>query len=235
MRALISIAILSLVYLAANPPAAADAAQAASPLGVWKTFDDKTGKARAIVRIYEQDGKLFGRIEQSFTPGDEHRTCAVCTDERKNQPIVVNKPMAVNRGATAGSPQSPVRLLAVPVTRHATAPEGVLVLLRSADAPEFSRAQLSLVKHLSRHISMLLETDFDVLTGLQYGIRFENDEQTEAFVYQMSEEVKRRLNSVHMQGRSLTLKVMKRDPSAPLEPPKVHCLPSRHLFPRIFN
>ena len=86
--------------------------------------------------------------------------------QRKNQPIVVNKPMAANKGATAGSPQSPVRLLAVPVTRHATAPEGVLVLLRSADAPEFSRAQLSLVKHLSRHISTLLETDFDVLTGL---------------------------------------------------------------------
>src|SRR5260221_9139805 len=37
MRAFISIAILSLVYLAANPPAAADAAQSASPLGVWKT------------------------------------------------------------------------------------------------------------------------------------------------------------------------------------------------------
>jgi hypothetical protein len=33
-------------------------------------------------------------------------------------------------------------------------------------ADEFSRAQLSLVKHLSRHISTLLETDFDVLTGL---------------------------------------------------------------------
>ncbi len=59
-----------------------------SPLGVWKTFDDKTGNARAIVRIYEKDGKLFGKIEQSFTPGAESRVCAVCTDDRKNQPII---------------------------------------------------------------------------------------------------------------------------------------------------
>jgi diguanylate cyclase (GGDEF)-like protein len=85
--------------------------------------------------------------------------------QRKNQPMVVNKPMVVSRAAT-GSSQSPMRILAVPVTGHARVPEGVLVLLRSTDAPEFSRAQLSLVKHLSRHISTLLETDFDVLTGL---------------------------------------------------------------------
>jgi uncharacterized protein (DUF2147 family) len=64
------------------------AADLSSPLGVWKTFDDKTGKARAIVRIYEQDGKLFGKIERSMMPGAESRVCAVCTDERKDQPML---------------------------------------------------------------------------------------------------------------------------------------------------
>jgi len=64
------------------------AAQSGTPIGTWKTFDDKTGNARAIVQIYEQDGKLFGRIEQSFTPGAEHRVCAPCTDERKDKPII---------------------------------------------------------------------------------------------------------------------------------------------------
>jgi uncharacterized protein (DUF2147 family) len=88
MRAFISIACLSVVFLIAYPPAAAHAAEPASPVGLWKTFDDKTAKAKAIVRIYEQDGKLFGRIEQSFTPGAEHRVCVPCTDERKNQPII---------------------------------------------------------------------------------------------------------------------------------------------------
>jgi uncharacterized protein (DUF2147 family) len=88
MRVFITIASLSLVYLAAYPPTAAYALESTSPVGIWKTFDDKTGKPRAIVRIYEQDGRLFGRIEQSFTPGGEHRVCVPCTDERKNQPIV---------------------------------------------------------------------------------------------------------------------------------------------------
>jgi uncharacterized protein (DUF2147 family) len=64
------------------------AADASSPLGEWKTFDDKTGTERALVRIYEQDGKLFGKIERSFTPGAEKRVCAVCTDERKDQPML---------------------------------------------------------------------------------------------------------------------------------------------------
>jgi uncharacterized protein (DUF2147 family) len=64
------------------------AADPKSPIGLWKTIDDKTGKARALVRIYEEHGRLFGRIEQSFTPGGEHRICVPCTDERKNQPII---------------------------------------------------------------------------------------------------------------------------------------------------
>lgn len=78
---------------------------APSPIGLWKTFDDKTGNARGLVRIYEQDGKLFGRIEQSFTPGVEHRVCAVCTDDRKNQPIiglVIIRNMTARDGAYAG-------------------------------------------------------------------------------------------------------------------------------------
>jgi uncharacterized protein (DUF2147 family) len=59
-----------------------------SPVGLWKVIDDKTGAARAIVRIYEQDAKLFGRLVSSFTPGAETRVCTKCTDERRNQPIL---------------------------------------------------------------------------------------------------------------------------------------------------
>jgi uncharacterized protein (DUF2147 family) len=64
------------------------AAESSSPIGEWKTFDDKTGKARAIVRIYEQDGRLFGKIERSLMPGAERRVCAVCTDDRRDQPML---------------------------------------------------------------------------------------------------------------------------------------------------
>jgi uncharacterized protein (DUF2147 family) len=87
MSAVHKIAFLSLALLAMFG-SHCYSADSASPIGTWKTFDDKTGNARAIVSIYEQDGKLFGRIDQTFTPGGEHRVCGLCTDERKNQPII---------------------------------------------------------------------------------------------------------------------------------------------------
>ncbi|CDO71905.1 hypothetical protein BN946_scf184940.g52 [Trametes cinnabarina] len=59
-----------------------------------------------------------------------------------------------------------------------------------------------------------------VSCDINYGIRFENNEQAQTFVYQMAEEVSRRLSSIAMRGRSLTLKVLVRDPSAPVEAPK---------------
>jgi uncharacterized protein (DUF2147 family) len=74
------------IATAVKPAFAADDMR--SPIGVWKTVDDKTGTARALVRIYAVDGKYFGRIEESFTPGAESRRCSVCTDERKDQPII---------------------------------------------------------------------------------------------------------------------------------------------------
>ncbi|KZT11147.1 DNA repair protein [Laetiporus sulphureus 93-53] len=59
-----------------------------------------------------------------------------------------------------------------------------------------------------------------VSCDINYGIRFENNEQAEAFIYQVSEEVSRRLNNINMKGRSLTLKILTRDSSAPVEAPK---------------
>src|SRR5579883_1753370 len=85
---------------------------------------------------------------------------------RKNRPMVVNKPMGWTKAAAGKSAPSPVRLLAVPVSGRASVPAGALMLLRSGDARAFTRAQLALMKHVGHHISMLLETDFDVLTGL---------------------------------------------------------------------
>lgn len=67
--------------------------------------------------------------------------------------------------------------------------------------------------------------DRQELTHTQYGIRFENDDQVEAFIHQMSEEVSRRLDAIGVKGRSLTLKIMKRDPCAPVEAPKVRMFP----------
>ena len=64
------------------------AADARSPLGLWQTVDDKTGQPRAEVRVYAMGDELYGRIEKSYTPGAEKRTCVKCKDDRKNQPIL---------------------------------------------------------------------------------------------------------------------------------------------------
>ncbi len=57
-----------------------------TPLGRWKTVDDKTGKTKAIVRIYEEKGLLFGQVEKLLDPAAEQR-CSRCRDERKDQPV----------------------------------------------------------------------------------------------------------------------------------------------------
>ncbi|MFU8814144.1 MAG: DUF2147 domain-containing protein [Pseudomonadales bacterium] len=67
---------------------AAGAAQA-SPIGLWKTIDDASQEETAIVRIVERDGALVGEItavlDQSADPNE---ICSLCTDERRNAPIV---------------------------------------------------------------------------------------------------------------------------------------------------
>jgi len=47
----------------------------------------------------------------------------------------------------------------------------------------------------------------------------------------MAVEVKKRLDAIDMVGRSITLKIMKRDPTAPVEPPKVSFLENSVMKP----
>jgi uncharacterized protein (DUF2147 family) len=59
-----------------------------SPAGLWKTIDDKTGRPRGVVRIYEQNGQLFGKIESSLLPHEAKEFCDRCSGERKNKPSI---------------------------------------------------------------------------------------------------------------------------------------------------
>ena len=61
----------------------AGAREVDSPVGRWQTYDDRTHAPRGIIRIFEKDGKMFGRIESD---GDRS-LCHACPDERKNQPV----------------------------------------------------------------------------------------------------------------------------------------------------
>ncbi|KAJ7158643.1 hypothetical protein C8R46DRAFT_1354582 [Mycena filopes] len=59
-----------------------------------------------------------------------------------------------------------------------------------------------------------------VSVEVNYGIRYKSSEEAEKGIFEVAHEVERKLNEIKMLGRSLTLKIMKRAPSAPIEPPK---------------
>lgn len=85
MRPLLTLSLLA--ALAATPLAMA---QDGSPVGLWKTIDDASGKPSALIRITEQQGELQGKIEKLFRAPNEDQNpkCVQCTDARKDQPIV---------------------------------------------------------------------------------------------------------------------------------------------------
>jgi uncharacterized protein (DUF2147 family) len=65
-------------------------AQEASPVGLWKNIDDKTGKPKALIRITESNGEFKGRIEKLFRKEDEEQNpkCDKCEGASKDQPII---------------------------------------------------------------------------------------------------------------------------------------------------
>jgi len=54
----------------------------------WKTIDDETGKAKSIVKIYKKGDKYFGEIVEIIDPAKRKNKCKLCTDSRKDQPIL---------------------------------------------------------------------------------------------------------------------------------------------------
>ena len=70
------------------PGVPALAADLSSPVGLWRTVDDKTGHERSDVRIYEQDGKFYGRVEHILDPKEAVQKCVKCTDDRHDQPVL---------------------------------------------------------------------------------------------------------------------------------------------------
>ena len=65
-------------------------AQAASPAGLWRNIDDKTGKPRALIRVVETQGMLQGRIERVFpAPGESpDPRCVKCEGANRNAPVL---------------------------------------------------------------------------------------------------------------------------------------------------
>jgi uncharacterized protein (DUF2147 family) len=85
MKRLVGLILASAVF-GAGPVAAAD-----SVTGTWKTVDEKSGKVVSEVQLYDQGGKLFGKITGLTEPNDAQgkaKTCTKCPEPDKDKPIV---------------------------------------------------------------------------------------------------------------------------------------------------
>ena len=74
------------ILVGPGPALAADA-----PVGKWKTVDEKSGRVTSEVELYEQGGKLFGKIIGLPEPNDAQgkpKTCTKCQGADKDKPIV---------------------------------------------------------------------------------------------------------------------------------------------------
>ena len=77
-------ALAALVFVAFGAPAMAQK----SPVGVWKSLDEKTGAPKSEVRITDNGGVLSGKVERVLREGaDPAAVCDQCTDDRKDKPV----------------------------------------------------------------------------------------------------------------------------------------------------
>lgn len=87
MKKQVSIATILMLCLAIIPLSTLKAARSLSPVGYWTTIDDKTKKARSVVRITERNGVLFGGIVNVFKQPGDTGFCQNCPGRFKGKPV----------------------------------------------------------------------------------------------------------------------------------------------------
>ncbi|MFY8018606.1 MAG: DUF2147 domain-containing protein [Inhella sp.] len=81
MKSLIAAVVLGVVAVGAQAQM--------SPVGVWKTIDDKTKAEKAQVRVIETGGVVSGKIEKLLAPGaNQEAKCDKCSDDRKDKAVI---------------------------------------------------------------------------------------------------------------------------------------------------
>jgi uncharacterized protein (DUF2147 family) len=61
-----------------------------TPVGQWRTIDDDTGKPKSLVTIWQDGGRLFGKIDEVFAAdgADPNPLCTACQGSMQNKPVV---------------------------------------------------------------------------------------------------------------------------------------------------
>lgn len=69
-------------------PAPAQASDPLSPIGTWRTIDDRTNKPDGVVQIYEANGALYGRVTRIDDPKLRHALCHDCGGYAHDKPVM---------------------------------------------------------------------------------------------------------------------------------------------------
>ena len=87
---LVSIALSATATVVGGEFGNAQRSDPATPLGRWRTVDDRTGKINSVVIIREEDDKLYGRIERLINPDpkDPDPRCLQCSGDLKGQRLL---------------------------------------------------------------------------------------------------------------------------------------------------
>ena len=56
--------------------------------GTWRTIDDETGEAKSTVKIFEENGKIYGKIVDIYNEADKNALCTKCVGEEHNKPVI---------------------------------------------------------------------------------------------------------------------------------------------------
>lgn len=80
-----------ILFIMASLASSVFAAGANNPIGYWKTIDDKTGRVKSILKIWQTaDNTLAGQVMKVFPlPGaDPNPVCSQCKGAYHNKPIL---------------------------------------------------------------------------------------------------------------------------------------------------
>ncbi|MGA2570027.1 MAG: DUF2147 domain-containing protein [Terracidiphilus sp.] len=70
--------------------AASESASTSTPVGRWKSVDDKSGKPKSELILWLKDGKLYGRIETILDPAPDNpnHKCIHCSGAMKDRELL---------------------------------------------------------------------------------------------------------------------------------------------------
>jgi uncharacterized protein (DUF2147 family) len=82
--------LLALIARAQDKAAGSGGSAANTPVGRWQTVDDATGNIDSVVVLWEENGKLYGRIERLVNPDpkDPDPRCVRCSGDLKDRSLV---------------------------------------------------------------------------------------------------------------------------------------------------